>query len=626
MSCKQKKNLLRIIISAVLLIAAAVTDRLFVPKETEILSLAIFLVPYFVIGYDVLLKSVKNIKNLQAFDENLLMTIATLGALLIGFFPSSEPQYLEAVFVMLFYKTGELFQSIAVGKSRRQVAELLDIRPDVAFIETNGELLEVDPETVEVSEIITVRAGEKIPLDGVILEGNSDINTVAITGESVPRAVFEGDTVLNGTVNMSGTLKIKVTKKFSESTVSKILELVENSSEHKSKSENFISKFAKYYTPAVVICAVMLAVLPPVILKGTFLSLFPLWLVRALTFLIISCPCALVISVPLSFFGGIGSASKKGILIKGSNYLETLGKVKTIVFDKTGTLTKGDFSVTEIVAEDEKEVLKLAAFAEGFSNHPIARSIKAAYGKKIDLNSVKNVTELVGQGVTATVDGAKVLAGTEKLLETNGISCKPTDTVGTVVHIAVKKTYKGYIVISDSIKQGTKTALKELKKSGVKNIVMLTGDRIKTAKSVAETLCVDKYFAELLPADKVEILESLLNFKGNGKVAFAGDGINDAPVLMRADVGIAMGGVGSDAAIEAADVVLMDDDLRKIAEAIKISRKTMSIVRQNIVFALSIKAIVLILGAIGFAPLWLAVFADVGVAVVSILNAMRTLK
>ena len=557
------------------------------------------------------------------------MVVATLGALCIGFFPDTEEQYREAVFVMLFYQVGELFQSVAVGKSRKSISSLMDIRPDCAYIERDGELVPVDPETVAVGDIITVRPGEKIPLDGIVTEGTSDLNTVALTGEADPRAVAAGDAVISGCVNMSGVIKVKVTHTFGESTVSKILELVENSSENKSKSEQFITKFARIYTPAVVIAAVLLAVLPPLVIPGSFIANFPTWLIRALTFLVISCPCALVISVPLSFFGGIGGASKKGILVKGSNYLETLSKVKTAVFDKTGTLTKGTFSVTEIHPENitEEQLLHLAAHAEAFSNHPIAVSLRNAYGKPVNMDAVADVSEITGRGVKAKVDGKTVYAGNAALMQETGLTPAACPAPGTVIHVSYDGKYAGYLLISDTPKETSKAAIAALKECGVERIVMLTGDRKETAEAISKELSIDEYHAGLLPADKVDMVEKLLSEnRTDGKLAFVGDGINDAPVLMRADVGIAMGALGSDAAIEAADIVLMDDDPAKIAEAMKISRFTLRIVRQNIVFALAVKAAVLLLGALGLAPMWLAVFADVGVAFLAILNAMRTLK
>lgn len=631
MTRKQRKNLIRIIVAAVLLCVASAVDLLWLPSggKWELLKLAVYLVPYFVIGYDVLWRSAVNISHGQIFDENFLMVVATLGALCIGFFPNTEEEYREAVFVMLFYQVGELFQSIAVGKSRRSISSLMDIRPDCAYIERDGELVSVDPQEVAIGDVITVRPGEKIALDGTVAEGNSDINTVALTGEADPRPVAPGDAVISGCVNMSGVIKVRVTRTFGESTVSKILELVENSSENKSKSEQFITKFARIYTPAVVFAAVLLAVIPPFFANGGFIANFSTWLIRALTFLVISCPCALVISVPLSFFGGIGGASKKGILIKGSNYLETLSKVKTAVLDKTGTLTKGTFSVTGVYPEgvSSDELLYLAAYAEAFSNHPIAVSLRNAYGDNVDTADTSDVEEVTGHGIRATVDGKRVLAGNEKMMRDNGFTPAKCSLAGTVVHVACDGKYIGYILISDTPKETSKAAIESLKACGVDRIVMLTGDRKETAEAVAKQLSVGEYHAELLPADKVSMVEKLLAEKKEGSaLAFVGDGINDAPVLMRADVGIAMGALGSDAAIEAADIVLMDDDPAKISEAIRISRKTIRIVKQNIVFALAVKAAVLVLGALGLSPMWLAVFADVGVAFLAILNAMRTMK
>lgn len=628
MSRKQKKVLLRIIVSAVLLVSAFLLDRFAIKSESTWQTLTAYLIPYLIIGYDVLLKAVRNIKSGQVFDENFLMSIATIGAVCIGFFPETEPQYAEAVFVMLFYQTGELFQSIAVGKSRRSIAALMDIKPDVAFIEQNGELLETDPESVSIGDIITVRVGDRVPLDGTVLSGESSLDTSALTGESVPRSVKAGDSIISGCVNLSGVIKVKVEKPFQESTVSKILELVENSSANKSRSENFITKFARVYTPLVVITAVVLAFLPPLFLNGSYLSSLPLWMIRALTFLVISCPCALVISVPLSFFGGIGGASKQGILVKGSNYLEVLASTHTVVFDKTGTLTEGSFKVTEIhsLSLSGNELLRLAAHAEMYSNHPIAAALKSAFSGELDL-TVEDVKEIAGHGITATVDGNNIACGSPRLM--NSLSVKHLEYNGhkTAVHIASDGKYLGYIIISDRIKPTSREALLSLKSSGVKRTVMLTGDRTETAETVANELSIDEVVSELLPQDKVFEVERLLNTTPSSKkLAFVGDGINDAPVLTRADIGIAMGALGSDAAIEAADIVLMDDNPEKISTAIKIARRTLKIVKQNIVFALGIKALVLIMSVFGFAPLWLAIFADVGVAVIAILNAMRTLQ
>ncbi len=628
MSRKQKKVLHRIIFSVVLLVSAFLLDRFVIKGQSLWLTLGAYLIPYLIIGYDVLLKAIRNIKSGQVFDENFLMTIATLGALCIGFFPNTEPQYAEAVFVMLFYQTGELFQAIAVGKSRRSIASLMDIRPDVAFIEQNGELCEVDPETVNIGDVITVRAGDRIPLDGTVLWGESSLDTSALTGESVPRTAKTGDSIISGCVNLSGVLKVKVEKPFQESTVSKILELVENSSANKSRSENFITKFARVYTPLVVIAATILAFLPPLFLSGSYISVLPEWIIRALTFLVISCPCALVISVPLSFFGGIGGASKQGILVKGSNYLEALASTHTVVFDKTGTLTEGSFKVTDICSLKlpKNELLSLAAHAEIYSNHPIATALKSAYTGKLDL-TVDNIKEIAGQGITAKVNGQNIACGNLKLMDTLSVETSEYIGHGTAVHVASNGEYLGYIIISDRIKSTSHDALRLLKVSGVKRTVMLTGDRTENAQAVAHELLIDEVYSELLPQDKVFEVERLIKtVPSTKKLAFVGDGINDAPVLTRADIGIAMGALGSDAAIEAADIVLMDDNPEKISTAIKIARATLKIVKQNIVFALGVKALVLILSVFGLAPLWLAVFADVGVAVIAILNAMRTLR
>lgn len=608
---KQKKMLLRIIISAVLLAAAALS-----PVE-GIVRLAVFLVPYAVIGWDVLWKAVRNICHGQVFDENFLMALATIGAFATGEYP-------EATAVMLFYQTGELFQSYAVGKSRNSIAGLMDIRPDYANIEKDGRLVQTDPEEISVGDIIIVKPGEKIPLDGVVTEGSSTVDTAALTGESLPRSVSQGEDVISGCINLSGLLKVRVTKPFGESTVAKILDLVENSSSKKAKAENFITKFARIYTPAVVISAVLLAVIPPLISGG-----WADWLHRALIFLVISCPCALVISVPLSFFGGIGGASRKGILVKGGNYLEALADCETVVFDKTGTLTKGVFKVTEIhpVGMSAERLLELAAHAESYSVHPIAKSVCEAYGSEIDRSRITDGSELSGHGVKAVVDGIAVCAGNARLMEQTGITQPLESYHGTTVHVAADEKYAGCIVISDEVKESSAEAIKALKEKGVKKTAMLTGDTKDVGEQVAETLGIDTVFAQLLPADKVEKVEKLLEEKSpKGKLVFVGDGINDAPVLSRADIGIAMGAMGSDAAIEAADIVLMDDAPEKIALAIDISKKTRRIVRQNIVFALGVKLAVLILGALGMANMWEAVFADVGVSVIAILNAMRALK
>lgn len=629
MSRKQKKVLFRIIAATVLLVTAALLDKFTFVGHHFWLQLCAYLVPYFIIGYDVLKKAVVNIINGQVFDENFLMAVATVGALCIGFFPETEKQYAEAVFVMLFYQVGELFQSIAVGKSRKSIAALMDIKPDVAIVERDGVLCEVDPEEVAVGDIITVRAGDRIPLDGVVLTGASLLDTSALTGESVPREVMEGDSVLSGCVNLNGVLTVKVTKPFGESTVSRILELVENSSAKKSRSENFITQFARFYTPIVVISAVVLAFVPPLFSGTSYFAVLPAWVIRALTFLVVSCPCALVISVPLSFFGGIGGASKKGILIKGSNYLEALASADTVVFDKTGTLTKGSFTVTEVFAESisKEELLQLAAAAEKYSNHPIATAIKDAAKGNLEDYVVDGVEEMAGQGVLATVDGKNVACGNETLMKRLLLEALNCDSVGTVVHVAVDGRYEGYIVIADTLKPTSAEAIKLLYKQGVSKTVMLTGDREAVAKSFASELGIKEYRASLLPEGKVKEVEMLLSKAPKGKkLLFVGDGINDAPVLMRADVGVAMGALGSDAAIEAADIVLMDDDPLKISVAIRFARKTLAIVKQNIAFALFVKAVVLILSVFGFAPMWMAVFADVGVAVIAILNAMRTLR
>lgn len=621
MTKKQKKMLVRIGIAFVMLAALMICEHTgtLAPIEHTWISFLIYVVPYVIIGYDIVFKAARNISHGQIFDENFLMMLATFGAFGVG-------EYSEAVAVMLFYQVGELFQGYAVGKSRQSISDMMDICPEYANIEKDGELVQVDPDDVEIGMTIVIKPGERIPLDGVVTEGESLIDTAALTGESVPRKAAVGDEIISGCVNGSGTLRVRVTKEFDDSTVAKILELVENASSKKARVENFITRFAKYYTPVVTIGAVILAIIPPLILGGGFAD----WIQRACTFLVISCPCALVISVPLGFFGGIGAASKIGVLVKGSNYLEALAEVRTIVFDKTGTLTKGEFKVSQIdpVGMTEEELLELAALAEGYSTHPIARSICEAYGKKADLSRVGDAVEIAGQGIRIPVDGALVSVGNEKLMKENGISYQPCmNTAGTVVYVAKEETFAGAIVISDTVKDGAADAIHSMKQVGVKKCVMLTGDRRQAAEYVADELGLDETHAELLPADKVEQVERLLKEKEDGgKLAFVGDGINDAPVLTRADVGIAMGSLGSDAAIEAADVVLMDDDIRKIASVVKISRKTLRIVKQNIVFALGIKAIVLIMGAFGVATMWEAVFADVGVSVIAILNSMRTLR
>jgi Cd2+/Zn2+-exporting ATPase len=617
MNKKQKKVLYRIIIAAALMIILEL-----LPVEGY-LKFALFMIPYLVIGYDILKKAFKGILNKQVFDENFLMAAATVGAIALG-------EYTEGVAVMLFYQIGELFQSYAVGKSRKNISELMDIRPDYANIEVDGVLEQVDPDEVEVGTVIVVQPGEKVPIDGVIIEGSTSLDTSALTGESVPREAKVGDSVISGCINMTGVLKIETTKEFGESTVSKILELVENSSSRKSKSENFISKFARYYTPAVCYGAVALAVIPPLV-RWIFMGLSPEWgdwIYRALTFLVISCPCALVISIPLSFFAGIGGASKEGVLVKGSNYLETLSQTKYVVFDKTGTMTQGVFEVTDVHTKDidKDKLLQLAAFAECASSHPISKSLQRAYGSDIDRSRVTDIEEIGGEGVTATVDGVKVAAGNTKLMRRLGTKYDECSDVGTVVHIAADGKYAGYILISDVIKPNAKKAIENLKSAGIKKTVMLTGDAKNVAEHVAKELGIDEVYSELLPADKVTKVEELLASKGEKeKLAFVGDGINDAPVLSRADIGIAMGALGSDAAIEAADVVLMDDDPIKISKAIKISRKCLRIVHENIYFAIGVKLICLALGAVGIANMWFAIFADVGVMVIAVLNAIRAL-
>ena len=617
MNKKQKKVLIRIIAAVVLLIALA-----FVPAEGW-LQFALYMIPYLVIGYDILKKAVKGILNRQVFDENFLMAVATVGAIALG-------DYKEGVAVMLFYQIGELFQSYAVGKSRRNISELMDIRPDYANVEQDGELVQVDPDEVEIGTIILVKPGEKIPIDGIVVEGASSLNTSALTGESLPREAKEGDEVISGCINMTGLLKIRTTKEFGESTVSKILELVENSSSRKSRSENFISKFARIYTPAVCYGAVALAFLPPIV-RMVFMGLpadFGTWIYRALTFLVISCPCALVISIPLSFFAGIGGASKEGVLVKGSNYLETLSQTRYVVFDKTGTMTQGVFEVSGIypAALSREELVEYAACAESYSSHPISKSLQKAYGKEIDKNRVADVKEISGKGVTAQVDGRLVAAGNGKLMEQLGVPYTVCNEVGTLVYVAVDGRFAGCILISDLLKPHAKEAIAALKNAGVTRTVMLTGDTKRVADAVAAELGIHEVCSELLPADKVSRVEELLARKsGKEKLAFVGDGINDAPVLSRADIGIAMGALGSDAAIEAADIVLMDDDPLKIAKAIRISRKCIRIVYENIYFAIGIKVICLILGALGIANMWAAIFADVGVMVIAVLNAIRAL-
>ena len=621
MTSKQKKVLYRIIIATVLIVAVSLFCK-FVEPDTWI-EVVLYLIPYFVIGYDILKKAGKGILNKQVFDENFLMAVATVGAMLLGDFK-------EGVAVMLFYQIGELFQSCAVGKSRKNIAALMDIRPDYANVMVDGEIEQVDPDDVEVGTEIIVNPGEKVPIDGVITEGNTTLNTSALTGESVPRSAKCGEEVISGCINMTGVIKLKTTKEFGDSTVSKILDLVENSSMKKSRSENFITKFARYYTPAVCYSALALALIPPIISMIMGMSPnFQTWIIRALTFLVISCPCALVISIPLSFFGGIGCASTNGILVKGSNYLEALADTKYIVFDKTGTLTKGVFEVNGVYPESgytDKDLLYYAAYAESASSHPISISLKKAYGEKLDLEHVTGIEEIAGHGVQATVDGKPVYAGNSKLMKKNGLTITQEHDEGTVVYIAIDGAYAGCITIADVIKPTSKDAIHGLKKSGIKT-VMLTGDTKKTADKVAAEVGVDMVRSELLPADKVSEVEALLEQKqGKENLAFVGDGINDAPVLSRADIGIAMGALGSDAAIEAADVVLMDDDPAKIALAMKISMKTLRIVRENIVFALVVKAVCLILGALGIANMWIAIFADVGVMVIAVINATRALR
>lgn len=622
MNKKQKNMLYRIIATAIIYGGVIVAEKLVKLElfETWWVSLLIFAVPYLIIGYDIIFKAVRNIFNGQVFDENFLMCVATFGAFGTG-------EYSEAVAVMLFYQVGELFQGYAVNKSRQSITELMDICPEYANIEVDGKLEQVDPDDVNIGDVIVVKPGERVPLDGKVIKGSSMVDTSALTGESVPRKVDEGSEIISGCVNGSGTLTVEVTKEFDDSTVAKILELVENASSKKARVENFITKFAKYYTPIVVIAAVILAILPSVVLGGNWAS----WIKRACIFLVISCPCALVISVPLSFFGGIGAASKNGILIKGSNYIEALSEMKVIVFDKTGTITKGEFKVQKLIPGsgdvNKGELIEWAAYAEGYSDHPIAKSIKDAYGSDIDLNLVDNAEEISGHGIKVNVKGKEVLAGNEKLMKLENIKYRLCNEAGTVVHVAVEGKYTGCVLIADGIKEGAGQAFENLKKLGVRKTVMLTGDRKDVGEAVASELHIDEVHTELLPADKVTQVEKILGESDDkNKVAFVGDGINDAPVLMRSDIGIAMGSMGSDAAIEAADIVLMDDDIRKIPLVMRIATKTMGIVRQNIVFALGVKLLVLILGALGVANMWEAVFADVGVSVIAILNAMRTLN
>lgn len=613
MNKRMYKKLIRIIISASMLLFS-----MLVSISVKYINNIIFIIAYFIIGYDILLKAFKNINRGKVFDENFLMSVATIGALCIGNIP-------EAVSVMLFYQVGELFQSYAVDKSRKSVADLMDIRPDYANVIRNDKNIKVDPNEVNIEETILVKPGEKIPLDGIIIEGNSMLNTIALTGETIPKIVGKGDKVVSGCVNIEGILKIKVTKKFGESTVSKILELVENATSRKSSSEEFITKFAKYYTPIVCTIALVLAIFPPLILKQPFNT----WIYRALSFLVVSCPCALVVSIPLSFFGGIGASSSIGVLVKGSNYLEALSNTEIVVCDKTGTLTEGVFKVQKIeaISISNEELLKYAAYAEIFSNHPIALSLKEAYGKKIDSKSITDIKEISGKGVFAKIDGKEILVGNEKLLKEKNIDFNKSNDIGTIVYVVVDNKYCGYIVISDRIKKDSYKAISLLKKNNVKKIVMLTGDKSDISRKVSEELNLDEFHSELLPQDKVKKVEKLMLEKSDGgKLLFIGDGINDAPVLALSDVGVAMGGLGSDAAIEAADIVIMNDEPSKIAEAIKISHKTMRIVKENIVFAITVKMVVLVLSALGIATMWFAVFADVGVSVIAILNALRILK
>lgn len=628
MNKKQKKMLIRIMVSAALLIGFN-----FLPFE-GVLRFILYLIPYLVIGYDILIKAFKGIKNHQPFDESLLMAIATIGAIAIAIYTEAAEHeagdYVEAIAVMLFYQIGEWFQSYAVGKSRRNISDLMDIRPDYANIEKDGKLEQIDPDEVEPGSVIVVQPGEKVPIDGIVIEGTSTINTSALTGESLPRDAQEGDEIISGCINMTGVLKIKTTKEFGESTVSKILDLVENASSRKSKSEDFITKFARIYTPAVVYSAIALAILPPLVrMFGMGIPAeWGTWIYRALTFLVISCPCALVISIPLSFFAGIGGASNAGVLVKGSNYLETLSQTKCVVFDKTGTLTQGVFEVNEVHHNEmsREQLLEYAALAESASSHPISKSLQRAYGKEIDRSRVTDIRELSGNGVTAKVDGIDVAAGNSKLMDRLGVKWVDCHQAGTIIHMAVDGRYAGHIVISDIEKPHAKEAIQALKKAGVEKTVMLTGDSRRVAEHVAADLGIDEVHAELLPADKVSEVEEILKKNtGKGKLAFVGDGINDAPVLSRADIGIAMGAMGSDAAIEAADIVLMDDDPLKISKAIRISRKCLRIVYENIWFAIGIKLLCLVLGAVGIANMWLAIFADVGVMIIAVLNAIRAL-
>ncbi len=627
MNRKQKRNLYRIIAAGVLFALLMILQEVAGIVLNKYIWFALYMVPYVIVGYDILRKAYKGIRNRQVFDENFLMAIATVGAIAIGLLDTGD--FAEAVAVMLFYQIGELFQSVAVGKSRKNISDLMDIRPDYANVLVDGELTQLDPDEVEIGTIITVLPGEKVPIDGVVTEGSSSLNTSALTGESVPRTVNTGDEIISGCININGLLRIKTTKEFGESTVSKILELVENASSRKSRSENFISKFARIYTPAVCFGALALAILPPLfILIFTGTHTWYTWIYRALTFLVISCPCAVVISIPLTFFAGIGGASKEGVLIKGSSYLETLSEVKTVAFDKTGTVTEGVFEVAGVHHNSrlESEVIEYAALAESFSNHPISKSLQKAYGRKLDKTRVTNVEEIAGHGVTAYVDGIKVAVGNAKLMDKLGLKYKNCHSVGTYVHVAIDGKYEGHILIADIIKPNSVEAIRRLHSNGVNRCVMLTGDAKEVAVAVANDLDIDEVFYELLPADKVTKVEQLLSeTKGRAKVAFVGDGINDAPVLTRADIGIAMGAMGSDAAIEAADIVLMDDDPLKISKAIKIARKCMRIVYENIYFSIGVKLLCLLLGAIGIANMWIAIFADVGVMVIAVINAIRAL-
>ncbi|WP_026508599.1 heavy metal translocating P-type ATPase [Butyrivibrio sp. MC2013] len=624
MNKKQKKNLIRIIITSVILVGLH-----FVPAK-GLVRFGLYLIPYLIIGYDILIKAFKGIKNRQAFDESLLMAIATIGAIALALYSSGD--YVEAIAVMLFYQVGEWFQSYAVGRSRKSISDLMDIAPDYANIEgEDGELEEVDPDDVEIGTVIVVKPGEKVPIDGVVVEGHSSLDTAALTGESLPRDVVEGSEVISGCINLNGLIKVRTTKEFGESTASKVLELIEDAGSRKSKSENFITKFARVYTPIVVYAAIGLAIVPPLVSMAFGLNAnWGSWIYRALTFLIVSCPCALVISIPLSFFAGLGAASKKGVLVKGSNYMETLSNTRTVVFDKTGTLTKGSFTVTAVHPEelDEEELLHMAAHVERYSSHPIAQSLRDAYAHEKDDCSVENIEEVAGHGIKATINGKTVCVGNSKMMESIGADWKPCHHVGTIIHVAIDGRYEGHIVISDVPKEGSKEAIASLKKNGIRQTVMLTGDSKEVADHVGSELGLDIIKSQLLPQDKVSEVERMLDDRDSEKeiLAFVGDGINDAPVLSRADIGIAMGGLGSDAAIEAADVVLMDDDPRKIVTAIRISRKCLRIVKENIWFAIGVKVLVLILGALGFANMWAAIFADVGVTVIAVINAIRCMK